>query len=88
MFYQWPKIPRNSLFEKIYVVRGHLVFLTLIHFKYINTYDVCGTNLRPKFFKNIPYESFNCFSLRDKIFDVFPRLGRNLETCSNLTCYA
>jgi len=74
MFYEWPKIPRNSLFEKYYVVRGHLVFLTLIHFKYINTYDVCGTNLRPNFFKNVPYESFNYFFLETKSLMFFQDL--------------
>ncbi len=88
MFYQWPKIPRNSLFENFYIVIRHLVFVTLIHFMYINTYGVCGTNVRPIFKKNIPYEFFNFFSSKNKIFDVFPRLGRNLEICSNLTCYA
>ncbi len=28
------------------------------------------------------------FSPRDKVLDCFPRRGRNLKTCLNLTCYA
>jgi len=37
---------------------------------------------------DIPYESLNFIFLGDKIFLKISRFGKNLETCSNLTCYA
>jgi hypothetical protein len=36
MFYQWPKFPKFSLFETLYIAIGHLVFVTLEHFICIN----------------------------------------------------
>jgi hypothetical protein len=63
-----------------------LVFVIFIHLTYINTWSVFGKNLGPK------KKHFLCvlefFFLRNKVLDIFPRLGKNLKTCSNLACYA
>jgi hypothetical protein len=89
MFYQWPKFPNFSFFEIFYIVIGHLV---LSH-----SYILCTLVskvfviriLSQKNCLDIPYESLNFFSSRDKILYCFPILGSwNFKTCSNLAYYA
>jgi len=39
-----PKFSKFSFFEKNYIIIGHLVFVTFIHFIYISIESVCDKN--------------------------------------------
>jgi hypothetical protein len=83
-----PKFSKFSLFETFYITIAHLVFNKFINFKYIDTLYVCDRNLGPQKKIHTFFMILNFFFLKDKVLDFFPRLGRILETYSNLTCYA
>jgi len=49
-FINGPKFPKISLVENFYIAKGHLVFVTFIHFMYISSKGVCGKNFGPNVF--------------------------------------
>jgi hypothetical protein len=45
-----PKFSEILFFEILYITIRHLVFVTLEHFKYVNSYGVCDRNFEAKEF--------------------------------------
>jgi hypothetical protein len=87
-FYQWPKIPKNFTFWNFLHYNKAFDFVTFIHLctliLKVFVVRILGQNV---FFKHYLW-IFELLFSRNKVLNYFPRLGRNIKTCSNLTCYA
>jgi hypothetical protein len=61
--------PKIQFLKLLTFIIRHLVFVTLIHFIYIDT-SVCGKNLGPNVSLDIHFESLELlFWLKDKVLD-------------------
>jgi len=75
MFYQWPKLPINFIFEFFYIAIEHLVFVTFTHFMYIsNKVFVVKILAQKKLFKQSLYVLELFFFSRNKVLDFFQYL--------------